>query len=195
MKKIFILYGLTLLGILSCSKSGNDAIEPVNNTEVAKANQSQDFALNNLKLNASTVREWLSTEGMQNIVFTFFSKDLSNVNTNLILSAYAYRKNSTALPSPVLLEIASKSSLQLQSNITLPNNQVTIDKIRKIVSDESGIIDFDYILFEPKYYTTQSNVYISYTMTPYKNGAPVINANSMQASGEDITNPSPPKIS
>ena len=193
MKKILILSSFTILLILSCTKSSNDVNDPTNNTEVSKVNQSQNFALNNLKLDATTVKEWLSKESIQNVVFTFFSKDLTNIGSNMTLSAYAYEKNGTTLPTPVFLEISSRSSLQLQSNITLPNNQVTLTKIRRMVSDESGVIDFDYLLFEPKYYAVQSGIYISYNITPYKNGEPITNSNSLTAGGGGGgTNPSPP---
>ena len=192
MKKILFLCSSAALIILSCSRSSNDVNEPTSNTEVSKINRQQDFALNNLKLSATAVKEWLSNENVQKVVFTFFSKDLTSIGSNMTLSAYAYEQNGTTLPVPVFLEITSKSSLQLQSDITLPNNQVNISKIRRMVSNESGIIDFDYLLFEPKYYTVQSNRYISYSITPYKNGEPVSNAASLVSGGDGDTKPSPP---
>ena len=177
---------------LSCSRSSNDISEPTSNTDVSKANQSKNFVLNNLRLDASAVKEWLSNENVQKVVFTFFSKDLTNIGSNMTLSAYAYEKNGTTMPAPIFLEINSKSNLQLQADITLPNNQVNISKIRRIVSNEAGVIDFDYLLFEPKYYTIQSNRYISYSMTPYKNGEPVLNAASLVSGGDGDIKPSPP---
>jgi len=192
MKKILFLCSAAALIILSCSRSGNDVNEPASNTEVSKINHQQDFAINNLKLSATTVKEWLSNENVEKILFTFFSKDLTSIGSNMTLSAYVYEKNSTALSAPVFLEISSKSSLQLQPDITLPNNQITISKIKRIVSDESGIIDFDYLLFEPKYYTIQSNRYISFSITPYKNGEPISNAASLVSGGDGDTKPSPP---
>lgn len=192
MKKIFLLSGFAIFGIFSCSKSSNEANEPTSNNEVSKINPSQDFALNNLKLSAATVREWLSNESIQQIVFTFFSKDLANIGANMTLSAYAYEKSSATMPLPVLLEIGSRSSLQIQSDITLPNNQISINKIKRMVSNEAGIIDFDYLLFEPKYYILQSNTYVSYNITAYKNDKPINIPNSLTAGGTGGTNPSPP---
>jgi len=192
MKKTLLLSSFTILLILSCTRSRDDVNDPTGNTEVSKNNHQQDFALNNLKLDAATVKGWLSNENVQNVVFTFFSKDLISIGSNMTLSAYAYEKNGASMPVPVLLEISSKSSLQLQPDITLPNNMVTISKIRRMVSNESGVVDFDYLLFEPKYYTLQSNTYISYNITPYKNGEPISNAASLVSGGEGGTNPSPP---
>jgi len=190
MKRTFLLCGLVILGILSCSKSSDEVNNPDN--DISKNSQAQDFALNNLKLSATTVRGWLSKESIQNVVFVFFSKDLTNIGSNMTLSAYTYEKNNTTMPGPVFLEISSKSPLQLESNITLPNNQVPIAKIRRMVSNEAGIIDFDYLLFEPKYYMLQSDRYISYNITPYKNGEPVTNPSSLVSDGDGGTNPCPP---
>ena len=192
MKKLFLLAAIGFLGVISCSKSSDDINDPATGEEVTKASQPKDFVLNNLKLNATTVKEWVSNEGIQKVVFTFFSGDLTKIGSNLTLSAYAYENNSSAAPTPVSLDIDSESSLQLRSDITLPINQVSINKIKMMVTNGSGFIDFDYLLLEPKYYIMGSTTYLSYQMTPYKNGSPVINPNAQVADGDDDLNPSPP---
>ena len=196
MKKLFLLGSIVFLGVISCSKSNDDIQEQATDAEVTKVSQPKEFVLNNLKLNAATVKEWISNESMQKVVFTFFSSDLTKIGSNLTLAAYAYENNGTAMPTPVSLDIDSESSLQLRSDITLPNNQVSINKIKMMVTNGSGLIDFDYLLLQPKYYMMGSATYLSYSITPYKNGNPVINANSIVADGEGGggLNPSPPAV-
>ncbi len=72
----------------------------------------------------------------------------------------------------------------------LPNNEVTISAIKKAVTDVLGKIEFDYLLFEPRYYYNDSKSYLTYNMTAYRDGKPIV---SLKTEGDcDKVQPSPP---
>jgi len=187
MKLKILPTSLAFLLIFSCSKSDRTADTTIPLSQ-------SPFTLNNLRADASLVNSWISNTDYDRVVLTFFSPNMSNINSNLSMAAFPYEKNElNPATQPVILSIAGVSSLPIEENAVFSNNTVTIAAIKKAVTNTKGNIDFDYLLFEPRYFHYGDNKsYIGYKLTAFKGGAP-ISVNSSNFGGDcDLSNPSPP---
>ena len=185
MKKL-IAIAILMAATVSCQKSNN-------NTETSESSDSVqgNFLFNNLRIDAATINGWLARQSLEKIVLTFHSADLRSINSNLTLTAFAYESGSEVPNAPgIVLDIASKSALASEANVIFSNNTIRLSAIRRAVSDASGLLDFDYLLLQPRYFRDAGKSYLAYTMQAIKNGQPVKLTNAEDEC--DYSHPSPP---